>query len=234
MSYCVNCGVELDATAAFCPLCHTQVNNPARPVDRASPTYFPTERREVPPASKRELAILLSAMLASVSVCCGLLNLLLRTQRVWALYVIGAAVMLWVWFVPPLMRRGEPLRGQLGINLLAVAVYVLLVAADLDGLYWYWRLALPIIALLGGILLLLDFMMGKRKRSLLSSVTLVIGSVGVFLVGVELFGDLYFWGRWQPGWSLVVLTICVALMVPLIVVRRVPSLREEVRRRFHM
>lgn len=234
MSYCVNCGVELDATAAFCPLCHTPVCNPAQPVDRTSPTYFPTERREVPPASKRELAILLSAMLASVSVCCGLLNLILRTQRVWALYVIGAAVMLWVWFVPPLLRRGRPLWGQMGVNLLAVAVYVLLVAADLDGLHWYWRLALPIILLMGGVLFFLDFMMGKRKRSLLSSVTLVIGSIGVFLVGVELFGDLYFWGRWQPGWSLVVLTICMALVIPLIVVRRVPSLREEVRRRFHM
>ena len=28
MSYCVNCGVELDATASFCPLCHTPVLNP--------------------------------------------------------------------------------------------------------------------------------------------------------------------------------------------------------------
>ena len=32
----------------------------------------------------------------------------------------------------------------------------------------------------------------------------------------------------------VVLTIGVALKMPLIIVRRVPSLREEVRRRFHM
>ena len=25
MSYCVHCGVELDPTASFCPLCHTPV-----------------------------------------------------------------------------------------------------------------------------------------------------------------------------------------------------------------
>ena len=37
MSYCVNCGVELDATASFCPLCHTPVVNPNQPVDGASP-----------------------------------------------------------------------------------------------------------------------------------------------------------------------------------------------------
>lgn len=55
-----------------------------------------------------------------------------------------------------------------------------------------------------------------------------------FSPGVELLIDRYFLGRWQPGWSLVVLTVCAALVIPLIVVRRVPALREEVRRRFHL
>ena len=32
MSYCVHCGVELDATASFCPLCHTRVLDPGQPV----------------------------------------------------------------------------------------------------------------------------------------------------------------------------------------------------------
>ena len=33
MSYCVNCGVELDPSAGICPLCHTPVCNPVQPVD---------------------------------------------------------------------------------------------------------------------------------------------------------------------------------------------------------
>lgn len=65
MSYCVNCGVELDSTAQACPLCHTPVFNPNELVDRKSPTPFPVERSEVPLAAKWELAILISAMLAS-------------------------------------------------------------------------------------------------------------------------------------------------------------------------
>lgn len=234
MSYCVNCGVELDSTAEFCPLCHVSVHNPAKPVDRQSPTPFPRERREVPPASKRELAILISAMLVSVSVCCALLNLILRAQRVWSLYVIGAAVMMWVWFVPPLLRRGRPLRLQKGINLLSVAVYLMLIARDVNGWSWYWGLALPILLLLSTVVLFLDGILRKRQRSMLSALTLIVGSAGVFVVGVELFIDLYFHEEWSPGWSLVVLTICLALLIPLVVVRRVPALREEARRRFHM
>ena len=64
MSYCVNCGVELDDTAAFCPLCHTPVHNPNQPVNQTAPTPFPPERKEVPPASKLQVAILLSTIMA--------------------------------------------------------------------------------------------------------------------------------------------------------------------------
>ena len=188
MSYCVNCGVELDDTAAFCPLCHTPVHNPNQPVNQTAPKPFPTERKEVPPASKLQVAILLSTILASVAVCCGVLNVFLRTQRTWSLYVIGAALMIWIWTVPPLLHhRKDTFRLQLLADVLAIAVYVSL-----------------------------------------------IGSIGVFILGVERFVDLFFLGHWSPGWSLIVLAVCVILIIPLIVVRRVPSLREEVRRRFHL
>lgn len=234
MSYCVNCGVELDATAAFCPLCHTPVYNPAQPVDTVSPTPFPTERREVPPAAKGALAILLSAMLASVAVCCGLLNLILRAEHIWSLYVIGAALMLWIWLVPPLLFRKLVLWVQLGVDAAAVAIYVLLIALELDGLDWFLHLALPIILLLGAAGLFLGFLLRGGRRSILSSAALVIGTIGIFLVGVELFADRYLYGQWSPGWSIIILAVCASLIIPLVVVRRVPSLREEVRRRFHM
>lgn len=235
MSYCVNCGVELDDTASFCPLCHTPVYNPNQPVDQTSPKPFPTERKEVPPASKRQLAILLSTILASVAVCCGVLNYFLRTQRTWSLYIIGAAIMLWIWTVPPLLHRKKAtFRLQLLADILAIALYISFIAVDLDGWDWYWHLALPIILLLGAVFLFWALTIGKNRRSTISSVTLVIGSIGFFSMGVELFADRFFYSRWTPNWSLIVLAICIILIIPLIVVRRVPSLREEVRRRFHM
>lgn len=233
MSYCVNCGVELDSTAEACPLCHTPVYHPRQPIDRESPKPFPTERQEVPLAAKWELAVLISAMLASAAVCCGILNIFLRAG-LWSLYIIGAAVMLWIFLVPPLLRRGLSPVIQLLADVAAVSAYVGAIAWNLHGLGgWYLHIALPIILWLGAELLTVMLPL-RRGRSILSTITIIIGAIGVFPVGVELFCDLYFRGVWQPGWSLVVLTIGVALMIPLIVVRRVPSLREEVRRRFHM
>ena len=234
MSYCVNCGVELDSTAKVCPLCQTPVCNPRQPVDRESPTPFPTERSEVSPASRWELAVLLSAMLASLALCCGLLNLFLRTSHIWSLYVIGAAVMLWVFLAPPLLCRKLPLPVAAGLDIAAAGLYLLLIAWELGGLDWYWRLALPIVALLGLIVLVLVLLLRNRRYSILSTIALITGSVGIFTIGLELLGDLYFHGEWQPLWSLVVLIVVGAMEIPLVVVRRVPSLREKARRRFHM
>lgn len=234
MSYCVNCGVELDKTAQTCPLCHTLVANPQQPMDLISPKPFPTHREEVPPVSRWELALLLSAMFLSMGVCCGLLNIFLRSERVWSLYVIGAAVMLWIWFVPPLLMRGMHLLLRLMLDVAAVGIYIFLISVDLNGRGWFVHLALPIILLAGAIMLFLGMMLRGGKRSILSSVTLIIASVGVFVVGVELFLDWYALGAWGPGWSIVILAVCVALVIPLIIVRRIPSFREEARRRFHM
>ena len=234
MSYCVHCGVELDATASFCPLCHTRVLDPGQPVDTVSPKPFPTRRGEVAPAAKQEVALLITAMLASVAVCCGVLNLFLRADRTWSLYVIGAAAMLWLWLVPPLLARGMHLLLRLLLDIAAVALYVYLISVDLNGGDWYLGLAAPIILWGGAILLLLGLVLRVYRRSVLTSVTILIGSVGVLLFGVEFFLDRWLSGSWEPSWSVVVLAVCAGLTIPLLVIRRVPSLREEVRRRFHL
>ena len=235
MSYCVNCGVELDPSAGICPLCHTPVVNPGRPVDEEAPPPFPTRRAEVQPVNKWEVALLLSAMLASVAVCCGLLNLFfLRSDRPWSLYVIGAAVMLWIWFVPPLLSRKLFIWVRLTLDVLAVGVYILLIAIALDGMDWFVGLALPIVAAGALVIPVLYWIIRTRRCSLLVSAVLVLLALGLFAVLTEFLCDRYLKGVWLPGWSMVVLASCVGLSIPLIIVRRVPSLREEARRRFHM
>ena len=133
MSYCVNCGVELDASAASCPLCHTPVYHPGRPIDPHAPKPFPTQPSVVQPASKRAVSLLITAMLASMAAACGLLNLFLRPDRAWSLYVIGAAAMLWIWIVPPLLLRKMPLCLKLLLDVCAIAFYLYLIAVDLHG-----------------------------------------------------------------------------------------------------
>ena len=179
-------------------------------------------------------AALLTAMLASVSLCCGVLNLLLPTERPWSLYVIGAAVMLWIWFVLPMLARRIPIFFRLTADVAAVGVYVFLISIDLSGSAWFRGLALPILGWACVLVFLLSFLLRGGRRSRLSAIAMCIGTVGLMALGVEYCMDRFFRAAWQPTWSLVVVVICVGLIIPLRVVRRVPSLREEARRRFNM
>ena len=220
MSYCVNCGVELDDGAERCPLCGT----PAWKPDETAPRYFPTKPAEVPPASRRAAALLLTAMLASVSLCCGLLNLILATAHPWSLYVADAAVML----------CGIPIFFRLTADVAAVGIYVWIISVALHGSRWFRGLALPMLLWACVVVFLLSFFLRDGRRSRISTLAMCIGAVGLLALGVEYCMDRYFLQAWEPSWSLVVAVICIGLIIPLRIVRRVPSLREEARRRFNM
>lgn len=234
MSYCVNCGVELGHDLKECPLCHTPVINPSETPSEDELPFFPTRSEDVQPVSKTELALLLTAMLASVSLLCGVVNLFVGSFVAWSLYIAGAAVMLWIWFVLPLLTKKMPGWPRLAIDVCAVAVYVFLIALALGGLDWYLGLAMPVLLSAAAVVLLESWLMRGRRHSILVSIVMILMGVGIFSAAAEVCFDLFLLGEWRPGWSIVVLAVCVGLCIPLIVVRFVPSLREEARRRFHM
>ena len=100
MSYCVNCGVELDKTCSVCPLCNTKVINPNQPVDTVSPKPYPVDKGYVDSGIRKETAILMAVCLATTAVVCGLLNLLFITFSHWSFYVIGTCIVLWIFCLP--------------------------------------------------------------------------------------------------------------------------------------
>ncbi len=232
MSYCVNCGVELGQSAEKCPLCGTQAWHPEHWTPDAP--YFPTKPAVVEPVSKRALALVLTSMLVSVSLCCGMLNLVLTADNPWALYVVGATAMLWVWFVLPLLARHLPIFVRLTADVLAIGLYVFLIALGLDGLSWFRSLALPILAVACVDVFVLSFLLRGGRRSILSRTMLSIGAAALLALGVEACIDRFLDGAWRPGWSIIVLAVCIGLVIPLCVFRCVPTLREELRRRFSL
>ncbi len=230
MSYCVNCGVELDRDAAACPLCQTPVINPVCPPDPQAIPNFPMERQEVEPVDHRELAILLSAMTVCTGVCCGLLNFVLWRGVPWSLFVVGACAVLWVWLVPPLLLRRAPSAVLLLLDLLAVGGLLVLIGTVLQGSVWLSGIALPVWA--GFSLILLTIWMAAKNRSFLSRAMLILGGLALFLVWLEFIIDRFL-GTYRPMWSLIAAAVAVTLMLPLAVVRTRPNLRRQVRRRFH-
>ena len=234
MSYCVNCGVELDKTASFCPLCGTEVVNPKQPIDKTTAPPFPNNRQEVAPVSKKELALVITTLMAAASISCAIMNGFFFFPHVaWSVYVAGGLAMVWVWFVFPLFKPKTSTNIYFLLDLIALAGYMALIAAVVNGWKWYIQLALPIIALMG--MLFGGFgLIFWNRRSSLSGCIGFIGCCGVFLLLLEVLIDLWATGKYHPGWSIVTAAVAVSLMLPLLVIRWRPALREEVRRRFHL
>lgn len=142
--------------------------------------------------------------------------------------------MLWIWLVLPLLAKKMPAWVALPIDVGAVGLYIFFIAVDLDGMVWYRHLVLPVLLSAVVILLVLCFLLRDHRHRMLTTATFITSAVALLALTTEYFADCFFHGVWQPGWSLIVLAVCAALAVPLLIVRHVPSLREEARRRFHM
>ena len=152
MSYCVNCGVELDKTRASCPLCHTKVYNPNCPVDTTSPTPYPKNVGTSEKVSSLEMLSLLTIILVTASVVCGALNWMVFDRTRWSLYVIGMFVQLWVYLLPVFLRDDVNPFLAIGLDGAVTALFVGMIALLHPGQGWYPEIALPII-LLGTVLL---------------------------------------------------------------------------------
>ena len=232
MSYCVNCGVELGEGTKACPLCGTPVQNPAAPFNPEAKPYYTTKKEQIPQVSKKGSALVISSMLASVAICCGLLNLVLKPDYPWSFYAVGASVMLWIFLVPPLLWRKIPFLLRVFTNMCAMALYVWVIALASGGTDWYVHLALPILLAAAAIGIFVCWVM--RKHSRLSFLITALVGIGLFCEIVEIFVDRYLHGHWEPAWSLIVGAVAVGLAAPFIVIRMVPSFREEARRIFHL
>lgn len=234
MSYCVNCGVKLDNTATTCVLCDTPVINPRKSQVETGQTPFPKKSQEVPEVVYSGLSLLITIVLASVAICCVVLNFFLLPQHLWSIYIVGAAVMFWVWLVPPLLWRNGSRILLIIWDVAALAVYLYLVAGETGDTHWYWGLALPIVLMAGAVVLVWVQFFSRKKRSILTRIVITLGGVGAFLFAIEGFIDHFLGNPWEPTWSVLVVTICIGVIIPLVIIRRVPLLREEARRRFHI
>ena len=107
MSYCVNCGVELDASAKECALCNTPVLNPKELEKmKRAPYPFPQEKEQVEVVKRRDWGRVLSAFVLATSITCGLLNWLVFWGNLWSLAVIGMCGIIWVIMIPTVINIG--------------------------------------------------------------------------------------------------------------------------------
>ena len=123
MSYCVNCGVELEKACKACPLCDTPVINPReKNISEEKPAY--PEELLIPKSTKNQfLFFIFSLVLLIPNMVAVIINSVFFDNPV-TKYVVGAFAIVWLWFIFPLMWKK--------------AIPTVLVAIDAIGLMAYF------------------------------------------------------------------------------------------------
>ncbi len=233
MSYCVNCGVELDASAKVCVLCNTPVYNPNELKKEKVLTPYPAETGQVEKVKRKDMGILLSTVFLATAITCGLLNGFVFTGTRWSLAVIGVCVILWVMMIPVVIYTKQPVYVSLLYDGLAVAGYLYMLTFMVKSDGWFWGLGLPVVVLVTVLAEVVTFALKKLPKSFLTNSLYIITAIAVLCTGLELLIDRYLGAGMMLSWSAVVLTVCVIVDIAVITMLSLRRLRNAVRRRLH-
>lgn len=243
MSYCVNCGVELDRTLPQCPLCNTVVINPAEggyeknfsPNSRGKgdPSTFPQKHGEVEEVKKRDLGLLISIVLGSIAFSVLMLNIFVLKGSWWSLLIIGACVILFFLIFPAFLYTKLPIYISLLLDGLSIALYLYFITFITSSSDWFPGLALPIVGLVTALVLVFVWLVRLLKASILTTGICLFTGIAFLCMGLELLINRYQGKPLLLFWSAIVLTTCAVIDAALITVLSRRRLRDAVRRRLH-
>ena len=233
MSYCVNCGVELEASLRECPLCHTPVMNPREIGRELPPSPYPTDKGQVEVVKRKDLGILVTVVLTAAAVTCLLLNLLVFSASLWSLIVIGCCLCLFVFLFPAIFYSRMPVWLTLLADGVSVAVCLFLFTFVTAEDAWFVQLGLPIVAFLTVCAEIFPLLSRFFPLSTLPCALCVFTEIPAFCVALELRIRRYLEQPAHIVWSAVVLTVCVIIDIALVTILTKKRLRNEVRRRLH-
>ena len=166
MSYCVNCGVELDDSAKKCVLCGTKIINPAKAENEEVPAAPFSEEVYLPKTVKaRFLAGLISLIMLVPNMACFLVNVLVFPETLWSLHILSTSLLFWVIFVLPLFKKDHKTYFMWAFDTLAVGGYTFLLMNFIGIAKWYLTCALPIIVLISAMVFFYIVWVRRKKRS---------------------------------------------------------------------
>ena len=234
MSYCVNCGVELEKSIRKCPLCNTPVINPndlAKLKEINSP--YPENKGVVEQVSRKDMSIVVSVIQASIAVSSIVINFLATPGIHWWLLAVGFCFIVWTITVPPMIIINLKRRLYVFMNGVAICVYLGLIAMFVDEVDWLVNLGLPIAVT---VIVLLEILLTvwKYRKSYLLSGCIIFGELAILCLIIEYLIDKMLGYSFEIFWSGIVSAVCAVIIIVLITIMTRSRLRSHLHRRFHL
>lgn len=235
MSYCVHCGVELQESETKCPLCKTEVLDPAASKDMPKTRAYPRHVTRINDQVNRRFAVSVASVFMILSgIICVLLNYIYDGELTWSRYVLGGIALAWILVMSPFVfSRHAILKATLldGVSVLGYLYIIENITPQKD---WVIPLALPIVLASALLVILIGFASsgGLLKGMYLPAAILTGG--GLLAILIETRADYYIDEYIQLDWSLVVAASALGLAVIFVLIERKKRLKNEIKKRLHM
>jgi hypothetical protein len=233
MILCTHCGVEVEESERYCPLCR----NSLRPGIEGDTTGPAPPRRVAQEASRRirgwliEVLTLLALTAALVVFAADFATGLSIT---WARYPLVTITFLWLSVVLVILCSRRTWI-YLPAEITATGLYLFILDRFTPQTTWFMPLAFPLMLLIGTLLAVTLAIARKRRLSPFAIIATALLSGGIFVVGLELFLNRYFGHRWFISWSAVVFTCLLPIVGLLLYLRAWLGRRQaEFRKLFHV
>jgi hypothetical protein len=225
--------VELDPSLEKCPLCNTPVINPNAISYYQNVSPYPTVKGQVEPVKRRDLVLLISVMLLTISATCGLLNLFVFKHNKWSFLVFGFCLIIWVFTVPTLLTKKISAYIHIFVDGSSILFYLYLISHLTGSKSWVPGIGLPIVLLVTATAEVFWYLEHHFRVTFLNTCLYLFASIAVICVGVELICRQYLHIPYGLSWSAVVLTVCCIFIIAIITLLLRPRLRNALRRRMH-
>ncbi len=231
MSYCVNCGVELEKACKACPLCDTPVINPREKSDVAEKPAYPDKLSIPQSANKLYLAFVFSLIILIPTLVSTVLNVLFFDNPV-IKYVVGGAALAWVLFLLPLMWK-KPIPAVLvTVDSVAILLYFQLFKISGVDTGWVDAVVLPILTALWVIINILLFWM-RKKRSKAAIAVALLAAINVLTFVCEIAIRILVYQKLELLVISVVMTACcISLMIFFVVLDKSKRIKNWMHKKF--
>lgn len=197
MSYCVNCGVELDDSAEKCALCQTPVVIPEIKSSENSPAPF-SDKLVIPKnIQRRFIAYVITMVMLIPNIVLFFVNVFFVRGSLWSVYVFSTSLLVWTLFVFPFYTKKIRPYLMWAADTLVTAAYVYVFFIMRSEQPWMLKTTFAVIFLISLSALIFIVWMRKKKHHWtavvahvlldLTIMSFITGGVATVLSGVMNF-----------------------------------------------
>lgn len=233
MSYCVHCGVELAESEKRCPLCNTEVIDPAAISVQEIHYPYPAEIQYPSVSLRRGASVFISIALAIPLLCCLIADFTTDFRLSWSFITAGGLFLIFFLFLFPNLFRRPKVWLFLLLDIPVVWVFLCVICIILRGDWWLMP-ALPL-TLLTGAMLIGNYLMCSSKKATFGLKCIILQlSVVLFSICVQIVIELYLRSVITLSWSIYIAVSGAVLSVVTLVIDRLYHLSEKIRKKIFL